>query len=257
MEEKEILIDNLKVNYKIAGSGPAILILHGWGGSSDSWIKIINILEKEFLVVCPDFPGFGKSQPPLFSWNLDDFVSWLKKFIENINLKNFFLLGHSFGGRVAIKFSIYYPEKIKKLILISSAGIRTEKDFKTKIIFFLSKIGNSIFSPMPLNRFKDGARNFFYLFLRNKDYPKAKGIMKETMKKIIEEDLLPLLSQIKTKTILIWGEKDKIIPLKYAKIFKEEIKNSQLILMPKIGHSPHLENSEKLSEIILKTLKND
>ena len=79
--------------------------------------------------------------------------------------------------------------------------------------------------------------------------------MKETIKKVLDEDLLSDLSKIKTKTLIVWGSVDKMVPLKYAHIFKEKIENSRLEIMPKVGHSPHLEDPKKLSEIILKFLK--
>ncbi len=255
MMEETVLINDLKTHYKVTGEGPVILILHGWNGSSDSWRKIIEILEIKFKVVCPDFPGFGKTKPPKIPWNLDDFVDWLKEFTEKLDLKNFFLLGHSFGGRVAIKFSILYPEKVKKLILVSSAGIKPEWGLKEKIIFQISKIGNAIFSKNHFLRFKEGVRNLFYKLAMIKDYSKAKGVMRETMKKIVEEDLLPELPKIQSETLIVWGEKDRIIPLKYAFVFKEKIKNSKLEILPKIGHSPHLEDPEKLAEVLFSNLK--
>jgi pimeloyl-ACP methyl ester carboxylesterase len=255
MKEEKILVKEIETNYKIGGRGENFLILHGWNGSSDSWRKIIEILETKFRVISPDFPGFGKTETPKIPWSLNDFVEWLKEFTEELNLKEFFLLGHSFGGRVAIRFSIFYPEKVKKLILISSAGIRQEWGWKEKVIFQISKIGNAIFSKNHFLRFKDGTRNLFYRIARVKDYSKAKGVMKETMKKIVEEDLLPELPKIQKETLIIWGEKDKIIPLKYAFLFKEKIKNSKLEILPKIGHSPHLEDPEKLAEVLISNLK--
>jgi pimeloyl-ACP methyl ester carboxylesterase len=255
MKEEKILVKEIETNYKIGGGGENFLILHGWNGSSDSWRKVIEILEIKYKVICLDFPGFGKTETPKIPWSLNDFVEWLKEFTQKLNLKEFFLLGHSFGGRVAIKFSISYPEKVKKLILVSSAGIKQEWGLKEKIIFQISKIGNAIFSKNHFLRFKDGTRNLFYRIARVKDYSKAKGMMKETMKKIVEEDLLPELPKIQNETLIIWGEKDKIVPLKYAFIFKEKIKNSKLEILLKIGHSPHLEDPEKLAEILISNLK--
>jgi pimeloyl-ACP methyl ester carboxylesterase len=255
MREEKILVRGIETNYKIGGKGENLLILHGWNGSSDSWRKIIEILEIKSRVICPDFPGFGKTKIPEKPWNLNDFVEWLREFTEKLNLKEFFLLGHSFGGRVTIKFSISYPNKVKKLILVSSAGIKPEWGLKEKIIFQISKIGNAIFSKNHFFRFRDGARSLFYRIARIKDYSRAKGVMKETMKKIVDEDLLPELSKIKNETVVVWGEKDKIIPLKYAFIFKEKIKNSKLEILPKIGHSPHLEDPEKLAEVLISNLK--
>ncbi len=256
MIEKEIVIDDLKVNYKIAGEGPAILVLHGWGGSSDSWLEVQEILTKEgYQVIVPDFPGFGKSITPSKPWEIKDYSDFVLRFTKKLGLEKFFLVGHSFGGRIAIKFTVQYPEKVKKLILCDSAGIKPKPGLKTRIIFWLARIGNAIFTPKHLTRFKDAARNLFYIFLRNRDYAKANGTMKETIKKVLKEDLSPELLEIRTKTLLIWGGNDKMVPLKYANIFKEKIKNSKLEVLPKIGHSPHLESPKKFSEIILNFLK--
>ena len=256
IEEKEILIDNLKINCKIAGQGPAILILHGWGGSSDSWLKVQEILAKAgFKVICPDFPGFGKSKTPFETWGAKEYANFVLNLTKILELQKFFLLGHSFGGRVAIKFSVLYPEKIKSLILCDSAGIKQKWGLGEKLIFQISKLGNAIFTPTPLKRFKDKAKNLFYLFLRHRDYAKADGMMRKILKKVITEDLLDDLPQIKTRTLIIWGESDKLVPVKYVHIFKEKIENSELKILPKIGHSPHLEVPEKLAKIIIQFLR--
>jgi len=256
MPEEKILINGLKINYKIAGQGPAILILHGWGGSSDSWIQVQEILAREgFKVICPDFPGFGKSKTPFEPWGVKEYGNFVLNLTKILELQNFFLLGHSFGGRVAIKFSVLYPEKIKSLILCDSAGIKQKWGIGEKLIFQISKIGNAIFTPTPLRRFKDKAKNLFYIFLRHRDYAKADGTMRETIKKVLTEDLLKDLPQIKIRTLIIWGESDKLVPVKYAHIFKEKIENSELKILPKIGHSPHLEVPEKLAEIIINFLR--
>ncbi len=252
MKEEKTIINGLEINYKIAGEGPAILVLHGWGGASDSWLKVQKIIsEQGYKVICPDFPGFGKTPPPPDPWDIGDYANLILNFTQKLGLDRFFLLGHSFGGRISIKFATQYPEKIKKLILCDSAGIKPKLSPKTHMIFWLARIGNAIFTPKRLTRFKDSARNLFYLFLRNKDYVKANGVMRETIKKIFNEDLLPDLSKIKVKTLIVWGEIDKMVPLKYGYIFKENIKDSELKVLPDVGHSPHLEAPEGLSKIIM------
>jgi len=261
-EEKKFLIKGLEANYKIRGAGRPILILHGWGGSSDSWISVQKFLaEQRFKVIVPDFPGFGKSKTPKKPWKVDDYVEWLKNFIIEIKKYNggfaepFFLFGHSFGGRIAIKFAVKYPEKIKSLILCASAGIKPEQTLKQKIFFILGRLGDYLFSQKPLIRFKDGARNIFYQIIRQRDYLKANGTMKETIKKILEEDLLDFLPKIKTKTLVLWGKLDKMVSLKYAYIMEEKIPNSQLIILPGIGHSPQLDVPEKLAKTIVQFLR--
>jgi len=256
MIEKEILINSLRINYKVAGEGQPVLILHGWGGSSSSWTKVQEILANQgYKVICPDLSGFGKTVAPPIPWGIKDYTDFILNFVENLNISQFFLLGHSFGGRISIKFAANYPKRLKGLILCSSAGIKPKLGFKTRIIFWTAKIGNAIFTSKYLSRFKNGARNIFYIFFRHKDYAKADGIMKETIKNVLGEDLLPDLAKIKTKTLIIWGEKDKMVPVKYSYIFKENISNSKSEILPKIGHSPHLEVPEKLSKIIISFLR--
>ncbi len=252
-EEKIILINGLGVNYKISGQGQPFFILHGWGGSSVSWIEVQKKLaEQGFKVIVPDFPGFGKSKTPKEPWEVDSYVLWLKNFIAEMNTSGpFYLLGHSFGGRIAIKFSAKYPEKIKALILCSSAGIKPKQSLKRKALFYFARIGDYLFSQKPLRKFKNGARNVLYQAIRQKDYFKAKGTMRDTIKNILAEDLVDCLPKIKAKALIIWGKEDRMVPIKYAYITEEKIPNSKLIILSKIGHSPHLENPEKLAKEIL------
>ena len=247
IKEKYILLGNLKINYRIAGDGPAVLILHGWGASSASWLKVQEILAKAgFKVLVPDFPGFGKSDSPQEPWSVTDYMRWTNEFTELLRLKKFFLLGHSFGGRVAIRFAVDFPIKLEKLILCSAAGIKMQPNLKRRLAGELSNLSKSL-PPDIRNKFKDA-------FLRNTDYFKASGVMKETMKNVIAKDLEPYLSGIRTQTLIVWGSDDKMVPIRYAHIFRDKIKNSSLEIMPKIGHSPHLQNPEELADIILKFL---
>lgn len=243
--EKKINIDGLNINYKSAGFGPAVLILHGWGAGSDSWLKVQEILaRKGYKVIVPDFPGFGKSSEPSSVLGVGDYSEWLRSFAEEVIGEPVFLLGHSFGGRVAIKFVSKYPEKVKKLILCASAGIKPQLTLKQKIFSRLVKI-KKVETQSLL------AKKVFYSLLGQKDYYQAKGVMKETFKKVIEEDLLIELSRIKVKTLLVWGKKDRMVPVKYAYIFHEKIKNSELKIYPDMDHRPHREVPEKLSETII------
>ena len=191
MEEK-ILIDDLKINYKILGEGKPLLILHGWGGSSDSWISVQEILSKKgYEVVCPDLPGFGKSSNPSKGWDNDDYIDFILKFTEKIGFKNFSLLGHSFGGGLATKFTVKHPERVKSLILCDAAIIRDKKrlTLRQKFANFLAKIGNIFFSaPFFEKNFYPFARKIVYKIAGVQDYYLAKGTMKETIKKVFKED---------------------------------------------------------------------
>ena len=256
VEEKTVLINNLKTNFKATGAGPVILILHGWGASSNSWSKVQDILAgKGYRVICPDFPGFGKSKAPEKPWDVSDYAQWVIEFIQSQNIDKFSLIAHSFGGRVAVKLSAKYPQKIESLIFCSSAGIKHEPDLQTKGIYEITRLGNKVFAQKFLSNFKDKAKNVLYFFLRRKDYARAKGVMRKTLQRVLKEDLLSYLSKIRTKTLIIWGEDDKYVPIKDAHTFKEKIEGSKLEILLGAGHSPHFERPGRLAEIIFNFLK--
>ena len=223
-----------------------LIILHGWQSSKEKWQKVKeNIESDEIEVIVPDLPGFKPETELKKPWTLDNYVEWLKDFSQD--KEKFFLLGHSFGGRVAIKFASRYPEKLYGVILVSAAGIK--KEYKiSKITPFLKK-----FSFLPGWQF---FRKIFYRYLlRKTDYLLIEGPLKQTFKNVIEEDLTSLLKEIKVPVLIIWGEKDKITPLSDAYLIKKEIKFSQLEILPDLGHTPHLENPELLAQKIKEFLQ--
>lgn len=233
-----------------------ILILHGWGASSKSWTRVKELLGNQgYKVYVPDLPGFGSNPAPPRAWSVDNYVGWVRDFCEKQGLSRFFLLGHSFGGRLAIKFAVKYPEKLKGLILVATAGVTKRKSLRNFLFLFLTKIGTGPFSLSILNQFKPLAQKVIYKLAGSRDYLFAQGLMKETMKRVIAEDLKPYLSKITITTLIIWGEKDKITPLADAYLIKKEIPNSTLEIIPQIGHRLNFDAPEILTGKILNFIK--
>lgn len=253
MIKKQVLVKNLKVNYIILGRGKPFLILHGWGSKYDRWLKVGELLVKRnFRVFIPDLPGFGESQKLQYPWNLDDYVEWVWEFSRVIpDLKNkFYLLGNSFGGAVAAKFSIKYGQQIEQLFLVASSGIR-KKTLRKKILAKTSKVIR-LFSFSPFyNLIK---RAFYKFVVGSSDYLKAEGAMKETFLKVIAEDLSEKLSFIRVPTTIIWGNKDKSTPLEQGKIINKKIENSKLIVINGGDHYLQHKTPELLTQKILAQL---
>ena len=252
MMEEKVLINGLQINYRIAGEGQPFLILHGWGSRADRWRVVGELLsERGIKVIIPDLPGFGESQIPSRAWSLNDYSNFVDDFTESIKLKKFYLLGHSFGGSLAIKYALKFPEKIKKLFLVAPSCVR--KDNQKKQI--LGKIAKSskIFSFLP---FYSLAKRAFYKFIvRKSDYLSTKGTMRETYLKIIKEDFSNVLLRVKAPTILIWGDKDDVIPLEQAFLIQKKIKNSKLEIIPEGAHDIERFLPDPLSRKILENLK--
>ncbi|MBU3918330.1 alpha/beta hydrolase [Patescibacteria group bacterium] len=245
MEEKFIQVNNLKVFVRIQGQGSPFLILHGWGASTKSWIRVQKELSERFLVICPDLPGFGKSDLPDSAWDIDAYLNFVIALAKELGIEKFYLLGHSFGGRIAIKLAESFPEKLEKLILIDAAGIKPKAP--NWFISLLSKF-MGIFKFVP--GFKIGRRAYYKLILRSTDYLKTTGIMREVFKKIIAEDLVGCLENIKTKTLVIWGKEDKLTPLKDGQLMNKKISNSKLDIL-NTGHVPHLVMPEIVAKKII------
>lgn len=253
MTEKKVLIKDIETNYKIFGQGTPFLILHGWGSNSDRWQKVAELLaDRNIRVIVPDLPGFGKSEEPREAWSLDNYVEWVKEFSNNLpELKgDFCLLGHSFGGAIASKFSIKYNQKIEKLFLVGAAAIR-KKTIKNQMSGGISKFVK-LFNFLP---FYDSTRKAFYKFVvGSNDYLRVNGVMKETFS-IISEDLSNYLSFIKVPTVIIWGSKDNATLIKDAYFINRKIENSKLVIIPGADHSLNVKIPEILAERVLNEIK--
>jgi len=227
-----------------------LLILHGWGSNSIRWQKVVKLLkEKGVQVQVLDLPGFGIVPSPEKPWTREDYLNWILQKIKEKKWKKFNLLGHSFGGGLSVKIAANYPEKIEKLILCAPAIIR-RKSPKTYFFYWLAYLGKKIFSFPGLKSFQPYAQRLIYKLAGSRDYYVADGTMKETMKKLHEENLQVFLEKIKTPTLIVWGEKDDILPVKDAYELKEKIKGAKLRIIAKAKHSLHRETPEELAEII-------
>ena len=248
-QETKIILNGLEINYKIAGltDKPTILILHGWGSKSDKWMKVAEILsQNNFSVVVPDLPGFGKSGAPSFAWSTEDYCNFVEQFVQSVGLENFYLLGHSFGGGIAAVYASTFPSRVKKLVLFASAVFRRKTARKT--VFRITASVLKVFSFLPFYRL---FRKAFYKFIvRKSDYPYTSGVMKETYKKVIGSDLSPYLSSVQAPTLIVWGDKDNVIPVTDAYLIQEKIKNSKVAIISGGNHDIEQHMPEVLVEKI-------
>lgn len=255
MSSQKIQINGLNISYKSLGSGQPLLILHGWGGSSESYNQLSELLKDKFKLYIPDLPGFGESDPPKSAWDVSNYMKFVNEFTDKIGLEQFFLYGHSFGGRICIKFLNKYPKKVKALILCDSAGIKHPLSGRQKMGRALSSAGKRVFSLPLLNRFEKIAQKLLYRSIGEQDYLKTEGELRESFKKVIEEDLQPLIKNINVPTLIIWGKHDKMTPLSDAYIFKKEIPNSTLKIIDEARHGVHLQAPGKVAEFVKEFLK--
>ena len=237
--ENFVTINDIKVNYKTTGEGQDVLLLHGWGCSLEIWKTLQSQLEQKYRVTSIDFPGFGKSDEPKTVWGVEEYTQCTEKLIEALNLKNPVLIGHSFGGRVSILLSSR-NDYVKKVILTDSAGVKPQntKISVSRVFSKMKKLSTKIIGEKATEKLVKPFANS----LASEDYKNASGMMKEILKKVVDEDLQHVMPNIKASTLLIWGEKDTATPVSDAKIMESLIPDTGLIVFPGCTHYSFLEN---------------
>jgi len=254
-ENKIVEVMDLKISYSDVGNGKDILILHGWGSSSNSWVEVQNNLSaKGFRVIVPDLPGFGASEEPRDPWGLKDYSGFVQEFARVIGINKFALAGHSFGGRIAIDYSARYPEDFKYLILIAAAGAIRHKKAKIGIMLIFTKIGSFIFSLPVLSFIRPTVEKIWYKISGEKDYRKASPMMKIIMQRVLDEELRSRLPNILMPTLILWGEKDVATPLSDGVMIHENVPTSYLHVFKDMPHALNLKNPHGVAEKIAEFL---
>ena len=256
IKSKQLSLSGLLINILFSenpGKKETVIFLHGWRSSSAAWFKVLTgISEAGFSVYAIDLPGFGESETPPADFNLEKYASVVKEFITKERIMETgpkaVIVGHSFGGRVALKFASLYPDAVSKLVLVDSAGLKYGN--KKSFLRFLAKIFKPFFKFPPLR----SLRPSIYKRIGAEDYL-ATPELKSVFLSIIKEDLSPVLPAINIPTLIVWGEDDKTTPLDSAYVFKEKIKNSEISVIKDAGHFPFLDQPNKFSEILLNFLK--
>lgn len=241
-------IDSITVNYIDEGEGEAILLLHGWGANITLYAGIIKVLSQEHRVIALDMPGFGKTSEPPEPWCVDDYVDFVMKFIESLELVRFDIVVHSFGGRVFFKMNARenLPFTIERAVLIDSAGILPKKSLRQKVSLRCYKIGRAVMSTKILHFLYPDAVDNMRRKRGSADYNSATPTMRATLVKVVNEDLEPLMHLVKCPTLLIWGDKDTATPLSDAKRMEELIPDAGLVVCEGAGHFSFAEQVPKV-----------
>jgi pimeloyl-ACP methyl ester carboxylesterase len=269
---KQVSIGKHKINYLTAGKGDPLLLIHGANFGWGVWYPNIPELSKYFTIYAIDLPGAGRSSTLDYK-KLDpnqDLVHVVDQFIILNQLENAHILGFSIGGWLALKIALLHPQRRIKLVVTNSVGFTNYMNFSQKVIGFYplaNLIANTILRPKRNNR---EVENFFRKILYNYNLPLRTDFIEyfyETMEAshsllLISRltaltDQLVLskqLSSIQNKTLIIWGENDKIIPLEKNKEYFKYLPQSEIKIIHQTGHIPSLEEPKEFNRIILEFL---
>jgi pimeloyl-ACP methyl ester carboxylesterase len=251
-------VDGLKVYYKETGpqGAPALLLLHGFGSSLQAWDDWSLKLEQKYRVIRLDLPGFGLTgASPANDYSEEKDLAILTHFVDKLGLEKFSVVGHSMGGKMAWSLAASQPERVQALVLMAPDGFPETKDIGTKpyevpaimglIKYVLPKylVQKSIEPAfVQADALNDALVNRYFDMLRA---PGVRGAILERSNQTIYTDPVPRLKAIKAPTLLIWGEKDQMIPSTNAQSYANVLSNSTTVLIPKLGHLLQEEQPEK------------
>lgn len=253
--EKDLIINGVKVHYAESGNpdGKPVLLLHGWGCTHKTLASIAAILEQKMHVYSIDFPGHGMSDEPPTIWGIEDYTSMTEQFCDMLGIDSPVLLGHSFGGRVSILFSS--RRKTSEVLLVDAAGVKPKRKPKYYLKVYTYKTLKHLL-PIIFGKEKGGKMLDAYRGKRGSaDYNSASPVMRGILSKVVNEDLKSVMPDIKSPTLLIWGENDTATPISDARIMEKLIPDAGLVSFAGCGHYSFLDNPVGFRSVVKEFLK--
>ena len=227
-----------------------IVLLHGFGANKDNWDRFVSAIKGQYHIIIPDLAGHGESTLNMdLNYTLSHHVRRLKIFLQSKNITSFHIVGNSMGGGIALLYSHLHQEEIKTLTLIDSIGIMKTK---SDIMHHIEETGNNPFLDVCNHEKFDILLEYgMYKKPYIPDFIKTLLIEEKCKNALLEKkmyvdlikniNLINTAKQITIPTLIIWGEKDKILHVNNAKSFHQEIKNSKLKIFKESGHVPMFE----------------
>lgn len=232
-----------------SGAGSPVLLLHGWGATKELMAPVAQRLPGHRVIV-PDLPGFGDTAPPPAAWGVDEYAAWVLALLDRLGVARTHIVGHSHGGRVAIALAAARPERVDRLVLADSAGIRPRHGlrhhYRVRTFKLLRAAATWRWLPSPL-RAAAAAR------ARRRgsaDYRAASGTVRASMVRLVNADLRARLALLAAPTLLIWGEHDRETPLSDGRLMERLIPDAGLVVFEGAGHFAYAEQPERFGRIV-------
>lgn len=252
----ELIIDGLKIEYSDTGGGlQPVLLMHGWGSSFDVYSGIISALSDRCRLVALNFPGCKNSDVMREPWTLDDYCDLVLKFLKELNIENPILIGHSHGGRVAIKLAASGMLNPPKIVLLDSAGLIPKKSIKQKFRSYSFKSIKKVLTLPIIKNYSEGLLDKARQHYGSADYNAAPEVLRKTLVSLVNTDLRDILPNIACPTLLIWGDNDTATPLEDAKTIEKLIKDCGLCVIKGTGHYSFCERPFEAHAILRSFIK--
>jgi 2-hydroxy-6-oxonona-2,4-dienedioate hydrolase len=261
MQEEFVTVDGSRIRYLKAGSGKKNLILvHGLGASAERWEFVIPSFGKDFTVYVPDLIGFGLSDKPNVDYTTDLFANFVSSFLKELGITKTTVIGSSLGGQIAIEYASQNQDNVEKLILVSPAGAMKQSTpaldaYIMAALYPDHDTARNAFSMMTGNN-KDISQTTVDGFVQRMMMPNAKYAFMSTILGLKNApEISTKLEVLEIPTLVIWGELDPVIPIKYAEYFVQKIRDCRFYQMENCGHTPYVEDPREFVKIALDFVK--
>ena len=261
MQEKFVNVDGNKIRYLESGASQGtIVLIHGLGASAERWESVIPLLNKNYKLIIPDLIGFGYSDKPLADYTSEFFSKFLDSFLQKIGLEKTNIIGSSLGGQIAVNYAAEHKDSVEKIVLISPSGAMEHStpalDAYVMAALYPDKEGAENAYKMMAGPNQEINPKIIEDFVTRMKLPNAKMAFMSTLLGLKNaENFTKTLQTISIPTLIIWGERDHVIPIKYADSFVSSIQDCRFYRINDCGHTPYVEVPEKFSKIVLDFLE--
>ena len=253
IHSKKIKVDGLDIHYFTAGQGDPLVVLHGGGGDARTWLDNIAMLSNSYTVYVPDLPGYGASQPLDGDYFIPELAEFVDSFSENLGLESFHLVGHSLGGGVALSYALEFPHKLKKLVLVSSLCLGKEIALWVRFLSIPAicrAIGAAVLAV--LRGVKWVVKSLLAPIEFVMPFSRQSMNLGTSVTNFREQNLVLAnrLSEVMMPTLVVWGAKDPIVPVRQAYAAAQLIPDCQLKIFEDCGHSVYREELQQFSRVL-------
>jgi len=258
-----ITTDQGIVHYEVYGRGKPVILLHGWLGSWGLWQETMSFLGRYYRTYALDFWGFGESGKKRETYAVQDFVSLVDQFMEQLGIANAPLVGHSMGGTVSLSVAIKYPQRVSKVVVVGSPIVGSSLALPLKWAGY-RPIAFMLFNMMVTFRFGIKVASPFICrderFADMMDRDLSRTTVESFLRSIASlrrTDLRPMLGQIHIPAMGMYGDRDVIVDPRQWEPMKKGITHAHIERFPSAGHFPMLEEPQNFSERLKSFLDRD
>jgi pimeloyl-ACP methyl ester carboxylesterase len=270
-ELQETTLHGHRVAYRLAGSGPPILLIHGITSSSATWETVGQALARDYTVLAPDLLGHGQSAKPRGDYSMGAFASGIRDLVVALDIGPASVVGHSLGGGVAMQFAYQFPERTQRLALVSSGGLGRKVhgllraatlpgselvlpvlaaarvlDAGRTVGRALDRLGVNLGTD--LVEFARGHASLGDAESRSAFVHTLRASIDPTGQRVLATDRLYLATQL--PLLIVWGAHDRIIPLAHGELAHELVPGSRFEVFEDAGHFPHLDEPWQFVDVL-------